>query len=104
MHAFAHDLVLRGSSHAFELGSYTFDALGPGMVRAAARWLRDAIAALARGTTLVEGHGYTDPANLSGELPLEQATLAQRTVLGWYIVNDPGSRTATRSHRGRAGG
>lgn len=50
----------------------------------------------ARGTTLVEGHGYTDPANLSGELPLEQATRAQRTVLGWYLVNDPLFRVTNR--------
>lgn len=78
-------------------GSYTFDVLGPlaSFVLQPGGSL-SAIALLARGTTLMEAHGYTDPANLSGELPLEQATLAQRTVLGWYHVNDPLFRVTYR--------
>jgi hypothetical protein len=73
-----------------ENGTFTFDVLGPlaSFVLQTGGSL-SAIALLPRGSTLVEAHAYSDPANLSGEISTEQATLAQRQLLGWYYQNDP---------------
>lgn len=73
-----------------ESGLFTFDVLGPlaSFVLQTGGSL-SAVALLARGTTLVEAHGYSEPANLAGEISTEQTVLAQRQMLGWYYQNDP---------------